>query len=143
MPLPVITIIGNLTADPELRATNSGKYVCNLRVAANERKKLDSGEWVDSESIFLDVNCWRNPEGIHKTLAKGSRVLILGTLRANDYEKDGVKIKAYRVNADEVSVLVAAPKTEIDKTHNIVEGAVKDPWGNQVSSFATTEDTPF
>ena len=143
MPLPTITIIGNLTADPELRMTNSGKYVCNLRIAANDRKKLETGEWVDAETIFLEVNCWRNPEGINKTLMKGSRVMVLGTLRANDYEKDGVKIKAYRVNADEVSQLIAPTKTEGEKVNNLTAEAPKDPWGSSASGFATTEDTPF
>jgi single-strand DNA-binding protein len=112
MALPTITLVGNLTADPELRVTNSGKQVCNLRVACNERKKNEAGEWVDGESVFLDVSCWKNPESINSTLAKGSKVLILGTLRANDYEKDGVRIRGYRVNADEVSKLIIGAKGE-------------------------------
>lgn len=102
MALPTITIVGNLTADAELKFTNSGKAVTNLRVACNERKKNEAGEWVDGESVFLDVTVWKNAEAVSR-LTRGSKVLIVGTLRQNDYEKDGVKIKAYRVNADHVA----------------------------------------
>jgi single-strand DNA-binding protein len=140
MALPVITVIGNLTADPELRTIASGKQVCNLRVASNERKKNEAGEWVDGESVFLDVSCWRNAEAIASTLAKGSKVIVLGTLRSNDYEKDGVKVKAFRVNADEVSKLIIGGKNEPETAVKLASNP--DPWATPSSGF-DTGSVPF
>lgn len=136
MALPQITIVGNLTADAELRYTNAGKGVVNLRVACNERRKTETGEWVDGDSVFLDVNCWRNAEAI-AGLRKGAKVLILGTLRANDYEKDGVKIKAYRVNADHVAEEMRDARGETTGFAGI-ENKPADPW-----TSAPTDETPF
>lgn len=137
MALPTITIVGNLTAEPELRFTNSGKPVTNLRVACNERKKNEAGEWVDGESVFLDVTVWRNAEAVSR-VARGTKVLIIGTLRQNDYEKDGVKIKAYRVNADHVATALADARGETSG-FTAVPSADADLWATP----ATDSEAPF
>jgi single-strand DNA-binding protein len=62
MPLPSITLIGNLTADPELRFTNAGKPWVTFTIAANERRKTETGEWVDGDTCFMDVTSWRSAE---------------------------------------------------------------------------------
>jgi single-strand DNA-binding protein len=140
MPLPTIQLVGNLTADPELRTTSGGKFVTNLRLACNDRKKNEAGEWVDGDSLFIDVVCWRNAEAINATLVKGSKVVVLGTLRANDYEKDGVKVKAYRVNADDVSQLVLGKSPAVMPP--ITNAPKSDPWATPSSGF-DTGDVPF
>ena len=142
MALPRITIVGNLTADPELRYTQSGKPVVNLRVAANDRRKNDQGEWVDGSSTFLDVTVWRNAEAVARKLNRGSKVLILGELKQREYEtKTGEKRTAYEVAADEVAELLFDRNGEISGTASVTQPA-GNPWTADVQ--ATDDDsTPF
>jgi single-strand DNA-binding protein len=70
MPLPTIIIVGNLTQDPELRFTTTGKAVASLRVACSERKKDPAGQWVDGDKVFLNVNVWNDTaENTTKSIA--------------------------------------------------------------------------
>lgn len=135
MALPNITLIGNLVADPELRHTQAGKPVVTLRVACNDRKKNDAGEWVDGESVFLDVTSWRSPEAINTQLSKGSKVLIVGTLRQDNYEKDGQKRTSYKVIADEIASLIYDRNGQISGSTSITS----DPWATPADS----SEAPF
>src|SRR3954454_24894242 len=89
-----ITVIGNLTDDPELRFTPSGAGVANFAVASTPRT-LDraSGEWKDGDPLFLNCAVWRDPaEHVAESLHKGDRVIVQGRLRQRSYEtKDGEK----------------------------------------------------
>src|SRR6266702_3116808 len=89
-----ITVIGNLTDDPELRFTTSGAAVAKFRVASTPRY-LDkvSGEWKDGEPLFLSCNIWRDAaENVAETLKRGTRVIVTGRLRQRSYEtKEGEK----------------------------------------------------
>jgi single-strand DNA-binding protein len=83
-----ITVIGNLTADPELRFTQSGAAVANFTVASTPRT-LDrqSGEWKDGEALFLRCSVWRQvAENVAESLTRGSRVLVSGRLRQRSFE---------------------------------------------------------
>ena len=84
-----IQITGNLTADPELRFTPSGTPVANLRVAANPRR-LDrgSGQWLDGETNYFDVEVWYGAENVAESVAKGDRVIIFGTIRTKTWQPD-------------------------------------------------------
>ena len=83
MPLPTIITVGNLTADPELRFTTTGKSVASLRVACSERKKDPAGQWVDGDKVFLNVNCWNETaENITATCQKGDTVVVSGAAGA-------------------------------------------------------------
>lgn len=139
MPVPTIPLIGNVVADPELRYTNSGKAVANLRVACNSRYKNDAGEWVDGDSTFLDVICWNNAEAIADKVHKGSRVIVIGQLKQRSYEKDGQKRSVYEVTADEVALVVYAPRAGNTSSPAPATAPADDPWAGAV----TTEDTPF
>ncbi|MDQ1715452.1 MAG: single-strand DNA-binding protein, partial [Frankiaceae bacterium] len=90
----VITLVGNLVDDPELRFTPSGAAVAKFRVASTPRF-LDktTNEWKDGEGLFLTVNCWRQmAENVAETLTRGTRVVIQGRLRQRSYEtKEGEK----------------------------------------------------
>lgn len=116
MPLPQITVIGNLVADASLRMTNSGKAVTKLRIAANERKKTDSGEWIDADVCFLDITVWRNAEDVSRDFIKGDRVIVVGTLRQRDYSTEsGEKRTSYEVNAEHVArMTVGSHKSSSD-----------------------------
>src|SRR6266536_1558406 len=84
-----LTIIGNLTADPELRFTPSGAAVVKFTVAHTPRSKRGD-EWVDGEPTFLDCTAWRQlAENVAESLAKGARVIVTGRLRTDRWETDG------------------------------------------------------
>lgn len=106
-----VTIIGNVTRDPELRYTNSGAPVTSFGVAVAAREKGDDGQWRDGDPSFYDVTCWRLlAESVAETVGKGKRVVVTGKLKQSSWETDGVKRSKVEVVADDValSVLFAA-----------------------------------
>src|SRR5213595_2963856 len=100
-----ITVIGNLTDDPELRFTGSGAAVAKFRSASTPRT-LDraSGEWKDGDPLFLACSVWRQAaENVAESLQRGSRVIVSGRLRQRSYEtKEGEKRTVYEVEVDDV-----------------------------------------
>src|SRR3954470_3683646 len=101
----VITIVGNLVDDPELRFTPSGAAVAKFRVASTPRF-LDktTNEWKDGEGLFLTCNVWRRAaDNDDESLARGTRVSVQGRLRQRSYEsREGEKRAVYEVEVDEV-----------------------------------------
>ena len=100
-----ISIVGNLTEDPELRFTPNGVAVANVRVAVNRRKRnAQTGEWDDQLDGFFTVNVWREmAENIADSLEKGSRVVVIGRLRSRSYEdREGQTRWVTEVEADEI-----------------------------------------
>lgn len=119
MALPSITIIGNLTADPELKFTASGAALVSFRVAASDRRKNpQTGAWEDGETTFLRVTAWRQlAENASESLTKGDRVVITGRLKARDYEdKDGSKKTSYEIDADEIGVALSRGTAKQNRT---------------------------
>ena len=89
-----ITVVGNLTADPELRFTPSGAAVANFTVASTPRiYDRQSGEWKDGEALFLRCNIWREAaENVAESLTRGSRVIVSGRLKQRSFEtREGEK----------------------------------------------------
>ena len=109
------TIVGNLVDDPELRFTNTGTAVANMRVAVTQRIQQD-GEWRDGDTSFLRVNVWRGQaEHLADSLAKGDRVMVTGRLRQRTWETpEGEKRSVTEIEADEVgaSLKFATAKVE-------------------------------
>jgi single-strand DNA-binding protein len=109
------TIAGNLVETPELRFTNTGTPVTNLRVAVTQRIQQD-GEWRDGETSFFKVNVWRGQaEHLADSLAKGDRVMVTGRLRQRTWETpEGEKRSVAEIEADEVgaSLKFATAKVE-------------------------------
>src|SRR5690606_23495834 len=101
----VITVVGNLTADPELRFTPSGAAVANFTVASTPRF-FDSatGEWKDGVALFLSCNIWRQAaENVAETLTRGMRVIVQGRLRQRSFEtKEGEKLTVIELEVDEI-----------------------------------------
>ena len=101
----VITVVGNLTDDPELRFTPSGAAVAKFRIASTPRT-LDrqSGEWKDGEPLFLACNIWRDAaEHVAESLQRGTRVIVQGRLRQRSYEtREGEKRTVYELEVDEI-----------------------------------------
>ncbi|HEX6075378.1 MAG TPA: single-stranded DNA-binding protein [Micromonosporaceae bacterium] len=101
----VITVVGNLVDDPELRFTSSGAAVAKFRVASTPRfLDRQSGEWKDGEALFLTCNVWRQAaENVAESLTRGTRVVVQGRLKQRSYEtREGEKRTVYEIEVDEV-----------------------------------------
>ena len=101
----VITVVGNLTADPELRFTPSGAAVANFTVASTPRTfDKNTNEWKDGEALFLRCSVWRQAaENVAESLTRGTAVIVQGRLKQRSYEtKEGEKRTVYELDVDEV-----------------------------------------
>lgn len=99
-----ITIIGNLTRDPELRFTTGGDPVCNFSVAQSERKPKEGGGWEDGPVSFFNCSVWRDlAEHVAESLGKGMRIIVTGRMQQRDWEDDdGNKRTSWELQVDEV-----------------------------------------
>ena len=100
-----ITLVGNLTADPELRFTQSGVPVADFTVASTPRIfDRASGEWKDGDALFLRCTLWRQPaENVAETLTKGARVIVTGRLKQRSYDtREGEKRTVVEVDVEEI-----------------------------------------
>ena len=101
----VITVIGNLTSDPELRWTPSGAAVANFTIASTPRSlDRETQEWKDGEALFLRCNVWRQAaENVAESLTRGSRVMAQGRLKQRSFEtKEGEKRSVIELEVDEI-----------------------------------------
>jgi single-strand DNA-binding protein len=101
----IITVVGNLTSDPELRYTQSGLAVANFTIASTPRNfDRASNDWKDGEALFLRASCWREfAEHVAGSLTKGSRVIATGRLKQRSYEtKEGEKRTSIELEVDEI-----------------------------------------
>lgn len=99
-----LTLVGNLTADPELRFINSGAAVVNFTVAHTPRQyNKTTNEWTDGEALFLRCTLWRDAaENVANTLHRGDRVIVTGKVKQRSYEKDGEKRTSYELEVEEI-----------------------------------------
>ena len=99
-----VTLVGNLTDDPELRFTPNGAAVANFRLAVTPRIR-QGDSWTDGETSFFRINCWRAlAENVTESLSKGTRAVVIGRLRMRSWETDsGEKRTVVEVEADEVA----------------------------------------
>ncbi len=114
-----ITIVGNLTDDPELRYTPNGAAVANFRVAVSRRGKDEStGEWKDLDTSFFKVNAWRSlGENVAESLTRGSRVIVSGRLRSRSWETpEGETRSSVEIEADEVGPSLRWATAKLEKT---------------------------
>ncbi|MEV7624259.1 single-stranded DNA-binding protein [Actinoplanes sp. NPDC089786] len=145
-----ITVVGNLTDDPELRFTPSGAAVANFRIASTPRT-LDrqSGEWRDGDPLFLACNIWRDAaEHVAESLKRGSRVIVQGRLRQRSYEtKEGEKRTVYELEVDEIGPSLRYATATVKKITRTAEpgaapnrpsaprgGSPEDPWSAPAST---------
>jgi single-strand DNA-binding protein len=115
----VITVIGNLTSDPELRFTPSGAAVANFTVASTPRTfDRQSQEWKDGEALFLRCNVWRQAaENVAESLTRGSRVIVQGRLKQRSFEtKEGEKRTVIEMEVDEVGPSLRYATAKVNKT---------------------------
>lgn len=157
----VITVIGNLTADPELRFTPSGAAVANFTVASTPRAfDKQSNEWKDGETLFLRCAAWKEAaENVAESLEKGTRVIVQGRLKARSYEtKDGDRRTTQELDVDEIgpslksatAKVTRAPRGGARQQSSGFGSPSGDQFGAQQGGFGRTgftqpddEDAPF
>jgi single-strand DNA-binding protein len=113
-----VTLVGNLTDDPELRFTANGAAVANFRLAVTPRVREEGGGWKDGETSFFRVNVWRqHAENVAETLQKGMRCVIIGRLKMRSWETpEGEKRSVVEVEADEVAPSLKFATAKVDRT---------------------------
>jgi single-strand DNA-binding protein len=166
-----ITVVGNLTADPELRFTPSGAAVANFTVASTPRIfDRQSSEWKDGEALFLRCNIWREAaENVAESLTRGSRVIVTGRLKQRSFEtREGEKRTVFEVEVDEIGPSLRYATAKVNKASRSgggggfsggggggsrqapaaqpAGGAGDDPWGSAPASGSFgggDEEPPF
>ena len=114
-----ITVVGNLTDDPELRFTPSGAAVANFTVASTPRTfDRQTNEWKDGEALFLNCSVWRQAaENAAESLQRGMRVIVSGRLKARSYEtREGEKRTVFEIDVDEVGPSLRYATAKVTKT---------------------------
>ncbi len=115
----VITLVGNLVDDPELRFTPSGAAVANFRVASTPRTyDRQTGEWKDGESLFISCSVWRQAaENVAESLQRGMRVIVQGRLKSRSYDdREGNKRTVFEIDVDEVGPSLRSATAKVSKT---------------------------
>ena len=139
----ILTIIGNLTAEPDLKFLPNGTAVANFTIASTPRTyDKSSNEWKDGEALFIRCSVWREyAENVAESLTRGSRVVATGKLSARSYEKDGNKHTSYELAVEEIGPALRyavakpvkaareKPKTEADPW----TAPAGNAWGNAAS----------
>ena len=167
----VITVIGNLTADPELRFTPSGAAVATFTVASTPRKyNAQTSQWEDGDALFMRCNIWRQAaENVAESLTRGARVVVSGRLRQRSFEtKEGEKRSVVELEVEEVGPSLKYATAKVNKASRgsgdggFAGGNARsgdgasggsysggdDPWGSapqssSARSGAASEDPPF
>lgn len=141
----IITVVGNLTADAELRFNPSGDAVANFTVASTPRTfDKQSNEWKDSETLFLRCSIWREAaEHVAESLTKGMRVLVQGRLVQRSFDtKEGEKRTVVELLVDEVGPSLkyaTANVTRSQKSGGGSPGAQGSPWAAPEASSGTSD----
>lgn len=144
-----ITIVGNLTADPELRFTPSGAAVANFTVASTPRFfDKQANEWKDGDPLYMACNIWRQAaENVAESLTKGSRVIVSGRLKQRSYEtKDGQKRTVIELEVDEIGPSLSYATAKVTKvSRGNGNGAARAASAPAASSpwDAEGDDAPF
>lgn len=145
----IITIIGNLTADPELRFTPSGHAVTNFTVASTPRSfDKASNEWKDGEALFLRCSIWRQAaENVAESLQRGARVIVTGRLKQRSYEtQQGDKRSVIELEAEDVGPSLLWATATVHRGERASagpKGQAADPWANTSGSGGFADQPPF
>ncbi len=150
-----ITVIGNLTDDPELRYTQNGIALANFTIASTPRVwSKQANDWEDGETLFLRGTVWREyAEHVAATLSKGTRVIAHGTLKQRSYQtKEGEKRTAYELDVEEIGPALRYVSGTLVKTGSRTQAANQqsaradesDVWSTaDIPNSDYTDETPF
>jgi len=150
----VLSLVGNLAADPELRFTPSGAAVANFTVMSTPRKlNKQTDEWEDGQPLAMRCNIWRQPaENVVETLKRGMRVMVSGRLVQRSFEtREGEKRTVVELEVDEVGPSLRYATAKVNKTSRGGEGGNRqpayaapssDPWGAGPDTPSTDDSKP-
>jgi single-strand DNA-binding protein len=145
-----VTLVGNITDDPELRFTPSGAAVANFTVAVNRRYKNQAGDWEDKLDGFFRCNCWREmAENVAESFRKGTRVMVVGRLQQRSWDdQEGNRRSAFEVQVDEVGPSLRWATATVQKSQRSGGSASGDwaapaPAPAQVGGSAPQDDGGF
>jgi single-strand DNA-binding protein len=146
----VITVVGNLTADPELRYTQNGLAVANFTIASTPRSfDRASNDWKDGDTLFLRASVWREfAEQVAGSLTKGSRVIATGRLKQRSYEtKEGEKRTSIELEVDEVGPSLRYATAQVTRTSSSRDGgggnrgqSADEPWAASAPAASSGGD---
>lgn len=164
----ILTVVGNLTADPELRFTPSGAAVANFTVASTPRMMdRQTNEWKDGDPLFMRCSIWREAaENVAESLTRGSRVIVTGRLKQRSYEtREGEKRTVVELEVDEIGPSLKYATAKVNKASRsggggggfggggggsraaaVNDGPKDDPWGSAPASGSfngADEEPPF
>ncbi|QRP49871.1 single-stranded DNA-binding protein [Amycolatopsis sp. FDAARGOS 1241] len=146
----VVTVVGNLTADPELRFTANGAAVANFTIASTPRTfDRESGEWKDGEALFLRCSVWRQPaENVAESLARGARVIVQGRLVQRSFEtKEGERRTVVELQVDEIGPSLRYATAKVNRANRSgppPADSSDGPWSPAPSAVAAgAGDPPF
>lgn len=142
-----ITVIGNLTNDPEMRFTQSGSAVSNFTIASTPKTfDRQSNEWKDGETLFLRASVWREmAENVAESLTKGMRVIVTGRLKSRSYDtKEGEKRTVIELEVDEIGPSLRFANAKVNRTQRNSNGGgfggtqaaaqQEDPWATPAAT---------
>ena len=145
---PTITVVGNLTADPDLRFTPAGVAILDFTVASTPRVyDRESGEWKDGDTLFLRCSLWRQAaENAAESLAKGTRVIVQGRLRQRSFEtKEGDWRTVVELDVDAIGPELRYASAKVSKVSKVSRGggATADDGLWQSPPADTHDEVPF
>src|SRR5689334_931577 len=142
----VITVVGNLVDDPELRFTPSGAAVANFRIASTPRTfDRQSNEWKDGDALFLSCSVWRQAaENVAESLQKGMRVVVQGRLKSRQYEtREGEKRTVFEIEVEEVGPSLKYATAKVTRTQRSGGGGGYSGGGGGYSGGGQQQDDPW
>jgi single-strand DNA-binding protein len=156
----IITVVGNLTADPELRFTPSGAAVASFTIASTPRTfDRNTNEWKDGEALFLRCSIWRQAaENVAESLQRGMRVVAQGRLKQRSYEtREGEKRTVVELDVEEIGPSLKYATAKVNRTQRGSSGGgfgasgsdsgapADDPWGSAPASSGGgfSDEPPF
>ena len=145
----VITVVGNLTSDPELRYTQNGLAVANFTIASTPRSfDRASNEWKDGEALFLRCNIWREAaENVAESLTRGARVIVSGRLKQRSFEtREGEKRTVVELEVDEIGPSLRYATAAITKQARSTDSSGGDAaalGSSTASAGGYEEEVPF
>lgn len=139
----VITVVGNLTSDPELRFTPSGAAVASFTVASTPRSfDKQSNEWKDGDALFLRCSIWRQAaENVAESLQRGMRVVVTGRLKQRSFEtREGEKRTVIELDVDEVGPSLRYATAKVNRTQR---GSSGGGFGGESSGGSAPAEDPW
>jgi single-strand DNA-binding protein len=141
-----ITLVGNLTADPELRFTPSGAAVANFTVASTPRTfDRQTNEWRDGDAMFLNCAVWRQAaENVAESLQKGMRVIVQGRLKSRSYEtREGERRTVFEIDVDEIGPALKYATAKVSRNASGGQGGGRSSSGGSGGGGGNYGDDPW